>query len=391
MLTQNPKTPILRFYTQLCSVLNYEKILTRCWNARTTCGGSFKVPQKEASIAQIEAEMALSSFWENKEVARLKSAQLSQLKREHGQITDFKRQVEDFAVLWELANDEASLDSATLLEVEKTLKTLLQRLASLEVLAFLSGPQDSHNAILSIHAGAGGTESCDWAQMLLRMYTRWAEREGYTVEVQDLQAGEEAGIQTACLRIIGPHAYGHAKAERGVHRLVRISPFDSNSRRHTSFCAVDVIAEVEDDAPIEILDKDLRIDTYRAGGAGGQHVNKTDSAVRITHLPTNIVVACQNERSQHKNKAAAMKVLKSKLYEKVMDEKRSQMEQFYSEKGEIGWGYQIRSYVFQPYQMVKDLRTGTESSNLQTIMDGDINPFIHSWLRNGCPRKRLES
>ena len=220
------------------------------------------------------------------------------------------------------------------------------------------------------NAGAGGTESCDWADMLLRMYTRWAERQGYATEILDLIPGEEAGISKATLSIKGDNAFGYARAERGVHRLVRISPFDSNKRRHTSFCAVDVIAEVDDDIDIEIRPEDLRIDTYRASGKGGQHVNKTESAIRLTHTPSGIVVACQNERSQHKNKATAMKMLKSRLYEKIEDEKRSEMEKFYGDKGEIGWGNQIRSYVFQPYQMVKDLRIGVENGNVQAVMDG---------------------
>jgi peptide chain release factor 2 len=224
--------------------------------------------------------------------------------------------------------------------------------------------------------------------MLLRQYTRWAERRGFTVEVLDIGAGEEAGINSASLRIVGPYAYGYSKAERGVHRLVRISPFDANKRRHTSFCSVDVIAEIEDDIDIEVRDEDLRIDTYRASGKGGQHVNRTDSAVRITHLPTNIVVQCQNDRSQHKNKASAMKQLKSRLYEFEQDKKRSEMEKFYGEKGEIGWGNQIRSYVFQPYQMVKDLRTGVETGNIQAVQDGDLDNFIHAWLRAGCPTSR---
>lgn len=257
--------------------------------------------------------------------------------------------------------------------------------------SFLSGPHDAKNAILTIHSGAGGTESCDWADMLLRMYTRWAERSGYGVEIQDLQPGEEAGISRATIRIEGDNAYGFSKAERGVHRLVRISPFDSNKRRHTSFCSVDVIAEVDDDIEIDIKDEDLRIDTYRASGKGGQHVNKTDSAVRLTHLPTGVVVACQNDRSQHKNKATAMKILKSRIYEKMEDEKRSEMEKFYGEKGEIAWGNQIRSYVFQPYQMVKDLRTHQETSNIQGVMDGDLDAFVHAWLRAGCPVGRTAS
>ena len=224
--------------------------------------------------------------------------------------------------------------------------------------------------------------------MLLRMYTRWAERRGWKCDVQDIVVGEEAGVAKVTIRIEGANAYGYAKAERGVHRLVRISPFDANKRRHTSFASVDIIAEIEDDVEIEIKDEELRIDTYRSSGKGGQHVNKTDSAVRITHIPTGIVVACQNERSQLKNKQTAMKILKSRLYEKLEDEKRAEMDKFYGEKGEIAWGNQIRSYVFQPYQMVKDLRTGAETGNIQAVMDGDIDMFVNAWLRAGGPTSR---
>jgi peptide chain release factor 2 len=217
---------------------------------------------------------------------------------------------------------------------------------------------------------------------------RWAERSGYDSEIQDMQPGEEVGISGVTVHIAGENAYGYAKAERGVHRLVRISPFDSNKRRHTSFCSIDVIAEIDDDEDIEINDADIRVDTYRSSGKGGQHVNKTESAIRITHIPSGIVVTCQNERSQHKNKESAMKSLRSRLYEKMEDEKRSAMEKFYGPKGEIGWGNQIRSYVFQPYQMVKDLRTGVETSDVQGVMDGDIDQFIHAWLKAGCPKDR---
>ena len=221
------------------------------------------------------------------------------------------------------------------------------------------------------------------------MYLRWAERKNFTTEIQTIQDGEEAGISKVTFLVSGTNAYGYLKAERGVHRLVRISPFDANRKRHTSFCAVDVVAELSDDIEVPIEEKDIRIDTYRASGKGGQHVNKTESAVRITHFPTGIVVTCQNERSQIKNRATAMKVLKARIYERLQDEKRSALERFYGEKGEIGWGYQIRSYVFQPYQMVKDLRTNTETGNVQAVMDGDIDLFIESWLRSGQPRTRL--
>ena len=227
--------------------------------------------------------------------------------------------------------------------------------------------------------------------MLFRMYSRWGEQAGFTVEVLDLSPGEEAGISGATIRISGPNAFGYAKAERGVHRLVRISPFDSASRRHTSFSSVDVIAELEDDADIVVDPLDLRTDVYRASGKGGQHVNKTESAVRLTHIPSGIVVTCQNDRSQIKNKAAAMRTLKSRLYEKQEDEKRSEIEKFYGEKGDIAWGNQIRSYVFQPYQMIKDLRTGVESGNIQAVMDGALDPFIHAWLRAGGPTSRVSA
>jgi peptide chain release factor 2 len=333
--------------------------------------------------------MSEPGFWDKQETANKVVTDVSHVKASIQPLVRFQAKTGDLQALMELVEDVEG-DEADLYaeEIATTAKALMKELDELEISSFLSGRMDKNNAILSINAGAGGTESCDWADMLYRMYVRWAERSGFRVETDDLAPGEEAGISSATLRIIGPNAYGYAKAERGVHRLVRISPFDSNARRHTSFCAVDVIAEVADDIPIEINDEDLRIDTYRASGKGGQHVNKTDSAIRITHLTTNIVVQCQNERSQHKNKATAMKMLRSRLYEKIEDEKRAEMEKFYGEKGEIGWGNQIRSYVFQPYQMVKDLRTGVETSNIQQVMDGELNRFIHSWLRAGCPTKR---
>jgi peptide chain release factor 2 len=333
--------------------------------------------------------MGAEGFWDKQEAANKVVTEVSRLKGSIQPLIKFSARTEDLGTLMELVEDaEGEEAEGYLAEIRETLGSLRKELDELEIASFLSGKMDKNNAILSINAGAGGTESCDWADMLYRMYVRWAERNGFEVETDDLAPGEEAGISHATIRIMGPNAYGYSKAERGVHRLVRISPFDSNARRHTSFCAIDVIAEVDDDIDIEIKDEDLRVDTYRASGKGGQHVNKTDSAVRITHLPTNIVVQCQNERSQHKNRATAMKMLKSKLYEKYEDDKRTEMEKFYGEKGEIGWGNQIRSYVFQPYQMVKDLRTGVETSNIQQVMDGDLSRFIHSWLRAGCPTSR---
>ena len=265
---------------------------------------------------------------------------------------------------------------------------MLAEVAELEIASFLSGLHDKSNAIVTVKAGAGGTESNDWADLLFRMYTRWAERRGFKIEIEDVAEGEGAGISQATFRLEGPNAYGYIKAERGVHRLVRISPFDANARRHTSFASVDVVAEIDDDIEIEIEEADLRVDVYRSSGKGGQHVNKTESAVRLTHIPTGIVVACQRERSQVKNRALAMKILRARIYEKTLDDKRAEMEKYYGEKGDIGWGNQIRSYVFQPYQMVKDLRTGVETGNIQAVMDGDIDAFINGWLRAGGPRTR---
>ncbi len=333
--------------------------------------------------------MGENDFWDDQESANKTVTEVSHLKSSIQPILSFQARLDDLQTMSELVEGADEGEGTEYLEeMHQSIESMRKELDELEIRSFLNGKMDRNNAILSINAGAGGTESCDWAEMLLRMYTRWAERNGYTVEVDDIAPGEEAGISGASIRIIGLNAYGYAKAERGVHRLVRISPFDSNARRHTSFCAVDAIAEIEDDIDVEIKDEELRVDTYRASGKGGQHVNKTDSAVRITHLPTNIVVQCQNERSQLKNRVTAMKMLKSRLYEKYEDEKRAEMERFYGEKGEIGWGNQIRSYVFQPYQMIKDLRTGVETSNIQQVMDGDLNRFIHAWLRAGCPTGR---
>jgi peptide chain release factor 2 len=333
--------------------------------------------------------MAENGFWARPDEARKVLAEAHQLKKVTAPVVAFRKRLDDLQAMADLVAEGSEADVAEYAaEAAATAATMLKDLDRLEIESFLTGPHDSSNAIVTVHAGAGGTESCDWADMLLRMYTRWAERRGYAVEVEDINAGDEAGVSRATFRIIGPNAYGYAKAERGVHRLVRISPFDANSRRHTSFASVDVIAELDDDADITLNDADLRIDTFRSSGKGGQHVNKTESAIRITHIPSNLVVTCQTERSQHKNKERAMKTLKSRLYEKTQDEKRAEMERFYGEKGDIGWGNQIRSYVFQPYQIVKDLRTGYETGNVQAVMDGDLDGFINAWLRAGCPLKR---
>ncbi len=333
--------------------------------------------------------MGAPKFWDNQIAAQKHIAKVNGLKRAIGGLVEFNKRLADVDVMRELveaaAGDEQEMYAA---ELETTVTAMVPDLEKLEIQSFLNQPFDKNNAIFSIQAGAGGTESNDWADMLFRMYNRWAERRGFDIEIQEVQAGDQAGITKATMLIRGENAYGYAKAERGVHRLVRISPFDANKRRHTSFCAVDVIAEVTEDIDVEIEEADLRIDVYRSSGKGGQGVNTTDSAVRITHIPSGIVVVCQNERSQIKNKASAMGVLKARLYEKRLDEQRSEMEKFYGEKGEIGWGSQIRSYVLQPYQMVKDLRTGVDSSDTQGVLDGDLDRFITSWLRAGCPRHR---
>jgi peptide chain release factor 2 len=337
----------------------------------------------------MEGEMGAPTFWDNTERAQKHIAKLNGLKRAVLPVVAFHKKVEDLDVMAELVEAASGAEQETYeRELAGQVTAMGAELDELEIASFLTGQFDKNNAILSIQSGAGGTESNDWADMLFRMYNRWAERRGYTVEVQDVQVGDQAGISRATLLIKGENAYGYVKAERGVHRLVRISPFDANKRRHTSFCAVDVIAEITEDIAIEVPDSEIRVDVYRSSGKGGQGVNTTDSAVRITHLPSGIVVVCQNERSQLKNRASAMSVLKARLYEKKLDEQRSEMERFYGEKGEIGWGSQIRSYVLQPYQMVKDLRTGISTSDTQGVLDGDLDRFINAWLRAGCPRHR---
>ena len=333
--------------------------------------------------------MGAPGFWDHQERAQTHIAKLNTIKRSILPVAAFQKKIDDVKVMVELI-ETASPDEqdAYVHELEASVAALQAELDELEISSFLSGQFDKNNAIFSIQAGAGGTESNDWADMLFRMYNRWAERRGFTVELQDVQSGDQAGISKATMLIKGENAYGYVKAERGVHRLVRISPFDSNKRRHTSFCAIDVVAEITEDIEIDIPEIEIRVDVYRSSGKGGQGVNTTDSAVRLTHMPSGIVVVCQNERSQIKNRASALNVLKARLYEKRLDEQRSEMERFYGEKGEIGWGSQIRSYVLQPYQMVKDLRTGVETSNVDAVLDGDLDRFINGWLRAGSPRHR---
>jgi peptide chain release factor 2 len=337
----------------------------------------------------MDAQMGAPGFWDNNERAQKHIAKLNILKKSVLPVVAFQKKVDDVAVMAELVEAADGAERETYArELDGQVEAMVSELDQLEIASFLTGQFDRNNAIFSIQAGAGGTESNDWADMLFRMYNRWAERRGFEVELQDVQVGDQAGISKATILIKGEYAYGYAKAERGVHRLVRISPFDSNKRRHTSFCAVDVVAEITEEIEIEIPESEIRVDVYRSSGKGGQGVNTTDSAVRLTHVPSGIVVVCQNERSQIKNRATALNVLKSRLYEKKQDEQRAEMDKFYGEKGEIGWGSQIRSYVLQPYQMVKDLRTGVSTSDTQGVLDGDIDRFITAWLRAGCPRHR---
>jgi peptide chain release factor 2 len=329
-------------------------------------------------LEELERLAGQQDFWTDSTRAQRFLRERAQIKEVVDDIEELFRELEDTEVLFELSSEAG--DEETAREVQARISELERRIGELEFKRILGNPDDEKNAIVSINAGAGGTEAQDWAEMLLRMYLRYAERKGYEVEMLDYQPGEEAGIKSATFLVKGPYAYGYLKSESGVHRLVRISPFDANRRRHTSFASVFVSPEIDEDIKVEIDEKDLRIDTFRASGKGGQHVNKTDSAVRITHIPTGIVVSCQNERSQHQNRAVAMKILRARLYELEKQKQREKLEELYSTKKEIGWGNQIRSYVLHPYKMVKDHRTGFETGNVEAVLDGEIDEFIKSYL-----------
>lgn len=324
--------------------------------------------------------MSDPKLWDDPAKAQTVNKEATAVKRRLERWLSTKERLDDIEVLVELASEED--DASTWAEVTEELNALDEDVAKIELQALLSGEYDSSNAILSIHPGAGGTEAQDWAQMLLRMYTRWAEDRGYTVTTLDFLAGDEAGVKSVTLLISGENAYGYLRSEAGVHRLVRISPFDTSGRRHTSFASVETLPEVEETDDVDVDPSDLRIDTYRASGAGGQHINKTDSAVRITHIPTGIVVQCQTERSQHANREAAMKILLSRLLERQIQEQQAKLDALRGEQTEIAWGSQIRSYVFHPYSMVKDHRTNAEIGNVHAVMDGHLDPFIEAYLRS---------
>ena len=350
------------------------------------------MPGTQKRLGELNALMAADNFWNNREQAQKLIDEANSLRNKIEPLHKLEKQLEDFHVMLELGQAEPVAAQAHIeAELTRDLARFFKELDALELKVFLNGPHDKKNCIFTINSGAGGTESCDWANMLLRMYQRWAESRGWKVEVTDALPGEAAGIKSATLLISGENAYGFCKAERGVHRLVRISPFDSNKRRHTSFASVDAIAEIEEsDGAIVIPPNEFKVDTFRSGGKGGQNVNKVETAVRITHIPTGLVVASQAQRSQHQNRATAMNLLLSRIFAQRIDAEKAEMERFYGEKGSVSWGNQIRSYVFQPYRMVKDLRTGVETSNVQAVMDGDLDAFVNGWLRAGCPTKRMQ-
>jgi peptide chain release factor 2 len=349
------------------------KTCARAWNSS---GGFFDVPAKRAELRRIEALASAPDFWNDQEAAQKLMSERSRLERAVARQEGFESSMEDAGVLFEFVEE----DEASLLELRAELERLEKEVGQSETEMMLGGENDALNAICTIHPGAGGTESQDWAEMLLRMYLKWAESRGFKTEIIDYQPGEEAGIKSVTFRVEGEYAYGLLSAEAGVHRLVRISPFDQAARRHTSFASLFVFPEIDENIEVEINDKDLRIDTYRSTGAGGQHINTTDSAVRITHMPTGIVVACQNQRSQHQNRAVAMQVLRARLYELELEKRRAEAAELEANKQDISFGSQIRNYVLAPYRLVKDARTKLERGDVDSVLAGDIDDFIKAYL-----------
>ena len=345
------------------------KELTDCLN----------LDEAQREIDALESEMAKGDFWDRPETAQKSMQKLKTLKSTVSVPEELMSEMEDATVLVELAQQEAEESMGE--EISRITAEIEEKLLRVEVTSLLSDPRDAKNAIVNIHPGAGGTESCDWAEMLYRMIIRFCERREFEVEVLDYQPGEEAGIKSAALLVSGPNAFGNLKSETGVHRLVRISPYDANKRRHTSFAAIEVLTEVDDTIEIELNEEDIRMDVFRASGAGGQHVNKTSSAVRLTHGPTGIVVSCQNDRSQHRNKAQAMQVLKAKLYDIELQKQQAELDEQRGEQQDVAWGSQIRSYVLHPYQLIKDHRTGVESGNVERVLDGGLDAFIEGYLK----------
>ena len=332
-----------------------------------------------STISELEAQSAEPGFWDDMEKSQKVLQQTKQLKDKVESYEKLKSSWEDALVLVDLANEEN--DEGMLPEVRKTVEEIVAEVEKMTLETLLSGPYDKNNAIITLHAGAGGTEAQDWCEMLLRMYQMYAQKNGYTVSTLDMLPGDDAGVKSATIMISGINAYGYLKSEKGVHRLVRISPFDAAGRRHTSFASIEVLPEIDDDVEINIRTEDLKVDTYRASGAGGQHINKTDSAIRITHIPTGIVVSCQTQRSQHQNREYAMRMLKAKLAEVAEQQQKEKIEDIKGVQKEIAWGSQIRSYVFHPYNLVKDHRTGFEMGNIGAVMDGDLNGFINAYLK----------
>ena len=359
--------------------MNYAQIGPMAMSACKNCGGLFDIGGKEGVARELEAQTLAPDFWQNREAAQGVVSKLNAAKELLRSFADLQAESEEVEALLELAREAEDEDLAA--EAAITLRSFCGKLQLLELSLLLSGEYDDHDAIMALHAGAGGLEAQDWVEMLLRMFTRYAERHGYKVEVLDSLPADEGGIKSVTISVRGANAYGYLKSERGVHRLVRISPFDAAGRRHTSFASVDVMPQVADDKEVEISPDDLRVDTYRASGAGGQHINKTDSAVRVTHIPSGIVVQCQDERSQFSNKDKALRLLKAKLLEQKIRARESELAALRGEQQDISWGSQIRSYVFQPYRLVKDHRTGLEIGNADAVMDGELDEFIAAYLK----------